>query len=75
MKNVTIEGVTTKRLPAVLVLWAACFATVGAAGSVEYRFTFPEPQHRWMQVEAIFDDLGPGPLELRVSRASPGSCA
>jgi len=43
-----------------------------AAGQVAYRFTFPEPQHHWMQVDASFSGLGPGPLELRMSRASPG---
>jgi predicted metalloprotease with PDZ domain len=45
---------------------------VHAAGVLTYRFTFPEPEHHWMQVEASFTDLGPGPLELRMSRASPG---
>jgi predicted metalloprotease with PDZ domain len=46
-----------------------------ATGPIEYRFTFPEPQHRWMQVEATFQDV-PGPtLELRMSRSSPGRYA
>jgi predicted metalloprotease with PDZ domain len=43
-----------------------------AAAPVRYRLTFPEPQHRWMQVEASFTDLGSGTLELRMSRSSPG---
>jgi predicted metalloprotease with PDZ domain len=43
-----------------------------AASPIHYRFSFPEPQHRWMQVEATFTDIGPGPLELRISRSSPG---
>src|ERR1700686_5632856 len=43
-----------------------------AAAPVQYRFTFPEPQHRWMQVEATFPDVGGQTLELRLSRASPG---
>jgi predicted metalloprotease with PDZ domain len=43
-----------------------------AAGPVSYRFSIPEPQHHWMQVEAVFSDLGDGPLELRMSRSSPG---
>ena len=43
-----------------------------AAGAIEYHFTFPEPQHRWMQVEATFPDLPAGALELRMSRSSPG---
>ena len=44
----------------------------GAAEPVRYRFSFPEPQHHWMQVEATFADLPAAPLELRMSRASPG---
>ena len=43
-----------------------------AAAPIRYRFTFPEPQHRWMQVEASFTELGTGTLELRMSRSSPG---
>jgi predicted metalloprotease with PDZ domain len=44
----------------------------GAAEPVRYRFSFPEAQHHWMQVEATFADLPAAPLELRMSRASPG---
>ncbi len=40
--------------------------------AVQYRFTFPEPQHHWMAVEATFTELASGPLELRMSRSSPG---
>ena len=43
-----------------------------AAAPIRYRLTFPEPQHRWMQVEASFAELGTGTLELRMSRSSPG---
>jgi predicted metalloprotease with PDZ domain len=43
-----------------------------AAAPIRYRLSFPEPQHRWMQVEASFTELGPEPLELRMSRSSPG---
>src|SRR5712692_11263392 len=43
-----------------------------AASPIRYRFTFPEPQHRWMQVEATFTELPTAPLELRMSRSSPG---
>ena len=42
------------------------------AAPIAYRFTFPEPEHRWMQVEASFTGLGPDTLELRMSRSSPG---
>jgi predicted metalloprotease with PDZ domain len=43
-----------------------------AAAPIHYRFTFPEPEHHWMQVEATFPDLTGQTLELRMSRASPG---
>src|SRR3954471_9926041 len=43
-----------------------------AASPTRYRLTFPEPQHRWMQVEATFSELAAAPLEPRMSRSSPG---
>ena len=46
-----------------------------AAAPIEYRFTFPNPEHRWMQVEATFPGVEPGTLELRMSRSSPGRYA
>ena len=49
--------------------------TFRAAEPIAYRFTIPEPQHHWMQVEATFTDLGAAPLELRMSRSSPGRYA
>src|SRR5690606_1957538 len=46
-----------------------------AQSPVEYRLSFPEPEHRWMQVEVTFRDLPARPLELRMSRTSPGRYA
>ena len=43
-----------------------------SGAAVSYRFTFPEPQHHWMAVEAVFTELERGPLEVRMSRSSPG---
>jgi predicted metalloprotease with PDZ domain len=43
-----------------------------AAGPVKYRFSFPAPADRWMQVDATFAELPTAPLELRMSRSSPG---
>jgi predicted metalloprotease with PDZ domain len=40
--------------------------------TVKYCFSIPEPQHHWMQVEASFAGLDAAPLELRMSRSSPG---
>src|SRR5262245_28837935 len=54
---------------AVLIVTAVSF---NAAEPVRYRLSFPEPQHRWMQVEAAFLDVTQTTLELRMSRSSPG---
>ena len=37
--------------------------------------SFPEPQHRWMQVEVTFPDVPAGALQVRMSRTSPGRYA
>jgi predicted metalloprotease with PDZ domain len=50
---------------------AASFS-LSAATPIEYRFSFPEPEHRWMQVEAAFSGLDDTPLHLRINRSSPG---
>jgi predicted metalloprotease with PDZ domain len=46
--------------------------TLRGETAVSYRFTFPEPEHHWMAVDASFSGLTGGPLELRMSRSSPG---
>src|SRR5678816_1651033 len=60
---------------AALLLLISVAPPVFAQAPVSYRFTFPEPEHRWMQVEASFADLSSNPLELHMSRASPGRYA
>ena len=55
-----------------LVVGVATVAPYEAVEPIRYRFSFPEPQHRWMQVDASFPELGSDPLELRMSRSSPG---
>lgn len=57
---------------AIAIALAAGSVALRAAAPVQYRVSIPEPQHRWMQVEAIFADLASTPLELRMSRSSPG---
>jgi predicted metalloprotease with PDZ domain len=63
------------RLLLVLLVWAASAHPLAAAAPVQYHFSFPEPHHRWMQVEVSFTELGEAPLELRMSRSSPGRYA
>jgi predicted metalloprotease with PDZ domain len=53
----------------VSTLWSA------APPALAYRFTFPEPEHHWMQVEVRLAGLAATPLELRMSRSSPGRYA
>src|SRR5262249_55056720 len=58
------------------------FLLLGVAGAVaafsetqqpiHYTLSFPQLEHRWMQVEATFTNLDQKPLELRMSRSSPG---
>ena len=71
-----------KRWLVALALLAAVAATSAvpsivssAAEPVRYQFSFPEPSERWMQVEATFTELGAAPLQLRISRSSPGRYA
>jgi predicted metalloprotease with PDZ domain len=66
-------------------LWLAVVVTLALAGpvrpqstpgAIQYRFAFPELQHRWMQVDVSFEDLSASqPLELHMSRSSPGRYA
>jgi predicted metalloprotease with PDZ domain len=60
-------------LAGVIVLVAAVAAL--AQAPVEYRLSFPEPEHRWMEVEVAFREVPAGPLQVRMSRTSPGRYA
>ena len=60
------------RLVLASLVAVAAYAGGGAAEPVRYRLSFPEPQHRWMQVEATFPEITQPTLELRMSRSSPG---
>jgi predicted metalloprotease with PDZ domain len=53
-----------------------CLAQSAPPSEITYRLTFPEPEHRWMEVEVTFPDAPRDrPLELRMSRSSPGRYA
>jgi len=39
---------------------------------VEYKLSFPAPEHRWMQVEVRFPNVPSGTLQVRMARTSPG---
>jgi predicted metalloprotease with PDZ domain len=64
------------RIPIAGVLLAAALSiSLRSSTPLHYQFSFPSPEHHWMQVDASFSDLGAGPLELRMSRSSPGRYA
>ena len=44
------------------------------AQQISYRVSIPQPEHHWLQVEATFTGVR-APLELRMSRSSPGRYA
>ena len=51
-------------------------APSSAAEPVRYRFSFPEPSQRWMQVRRdVCRVWTAAPLQLRISRSSPGRYA
>ena len=70
-----MRRVVHSRVVLVLALVLAGAVSAAAQAPVVYKVTVPEPQHRWMQVEATFTDVGTGPLHLYMSRTSPGRYA
>jgi predicted metalloprotease with PDZ domain len=45
------------------------------SASIAYRLSFPQREHRLMDVAVTFSDLPDGPLRLHMSRSSPGRYA
>lgn len=66
----------TPSLARLALLFALLVPTQSAAQApVEYRLSFEEAEHRLMDVDVRFSDVPRGPLELRMSRSSPGRYA
>lgn len=63
------------RMLAGAAIVAGLAAPAAAQAPVAYRVSFPAPEHRWMQVDVTFADVPAGPLEVRMSRSSPGRYA
>ena len=58
-----------------VVSWGAIGQVIDEP-TVDYRLSFPAPEHRWMQVDAVFRGLDVEmPLQLVMSAASPGRYA
>src|SRR5262245_6694731 len=68
-----------RRLALPLILLIAIFIVPARAQDsrepISYLVTFPEPEHHWMQVEVTFSILNTQPLDVRMSRSSPGRYA
>ncbi len=62
-------------LPFVLTLAALAAPPAAAQSAVVYSVAFPAPQHHYAQVELTLTDLPAAPLQLRMSRSSPGRYA
>lgn len=65
----------SSRLTAAAALLLAVSTLASAQEPIVYTVAIPEPDERWLQVEATFSGVPPGPLEVRMSRSSPGRYA
>jgi hypothetical protein len=65
----------SKRLLAIVVLVCVAAPAWAQSQAIEYKLSFPAPQHRWMQVEARFPAVPSGTLQFRMARSSPGRYA
>ena len=64
-----------RRSLAAFAVVVASIATAQAQAPVAYRLSFGEREHRLMDVEVTFTEVPAGPLQLRMSRTSPGRYA
>jgi predicted metalloprotease with PDZ domain len=62
-------------LALVVVASAALARAPGDSRPVQYRLSFPAPEHHYAQVEVTFTSVPAGTLEARMSRSSPGRYA
>ena len=65
----------SKRLVVLIISGLFLASSAWAQAPIEYRLSFPSPEHRWMQVDVRFPDVPPGALQLRMARTSPGRYA
>src|SRR5687767_14935655 len=65
----------SRTILAALLLVASAVADLAAQAPVAYRLSVPEREHRLLDVEVTFAEVPAGPLQLRMSRSSPGRYA
>jgi len=63
------------RLLSLLAALLTLPATGAAQAPIRYEIDFENRAHHEAEIRVTFPDLGPGPLELRMSRTSPGRYA
>lgn len=63
------------RIAASFTLAILLAGTAAAQPAVQYRLSFPAPQHHYAQIDVTFAGVPPGTLEVRMSRSSPGRYA
>ncbi len=68
-----LSGMANRFLAVVFIFLVS--SSAWAQAPVEYRLSFPSPEHRWMQVEAKFAAVPAGVLQVRMARTSPGRYA
>jgi predicted metalloprotease with PDZ domain len=59
----------------IVVISAPAHRAAQSRSPITYKVSFPAPEHHWMQVEVTFANLGAQPLDIRMSRSSPGRYA
>jgi predicted metalloprotease with PDZ domain len=62
-------------LPSIAVLLVAASAAAQTPPPIEYKLSFAEASHHVMQVEVTFPEVKADPLQVRMSRSSPGRYA
>lgn len=76
MRSLGVRSSNALRVAAAAGLWLSITSAQALAQApVSYTLSFPERAHRLMHVEATFTELPAGPLQLRMSRSSPGRYA
>lgn len=71
-----VKGRLRRARCVLLVVWLlAGGAQAAQAQAIGYRLSFPEREHRILDVELTLTDLPSAPLQLRMSRSSPGRYA
>ncbi|MEP7119010.1 MAG: PDZ domain-containing protein [Acidobacteriota bacterium] len=64
-----------RALTALCLLFLLTARPVLAQAPVAYRVSLAAAEHRWMQVEVTFTGVPAGPLQIHMSRSSPGRYA